>query len=280
MKIFIFLIFSFNIYAQSDLESIVNFVDQNETEISSNDQQQDRKQKKIELPKSLQFIYGFKDLDNFDLKTISFKNDQELAKMIQDNPSYDYVFDQAYQEIQEYCFIEDLSDENLAKCEALQEKMMEIVYYFEEDQTSGGKVEDLFGISLDGKNFTLNEISIDSNQEYYNGYIDNDRYGPGLKGKVNVGNNNIDINQLDLDSVICEYKKLVEIEADISSELVQLLIDQMEEALLDYSVSIEDRNEIFCLLNSYYHSNEMYDEIIEFLYLNMPDPNNMADCSE
>ncbi|MEE2671356.1 MAG: hypothetical protein VYA54_06590 [Bdellovibrionota bacterium] len=210
-----------------------------------------------------------------DLKIIESETDlKALAQSIQSDKKLYAKYDEIYQELQIIPFTEDLSEAEQAYIDKLFERMSEINEHFTFEEIPGGDTEAIFGITHDGHKFTENEIKADPNREYFDGHLDEDRNSLALKGvhtpdEFESFNNNIE-------TIICHFENRAELE--LPQDVIHALVQNLELALVSSETSLEDKLAIYCLLSNFYEANELYDRLIDFLYLNMPDSDSFIGC--
>lgn len=207
---------------------------------------------------------AYKNLETFNVNTISSDSIQEIIKLIKIREDEYALFDEAYQETQIKCF-DDLSVIEERNCGLIMELFQQIRNEFDE---SDGNAEQIFGINLNGASVTYNNtIKVDPNGEYLDqGILNNDRYSVYMK----IGMKNLLIlkDPEVLKNVLCHYYEKNQL--NLSPEFMSLMVAIIKNMEGINSKDKDAQNLRFCLLSDFFLFNEMYDYFDE-LIINLED---------
>lgn len=286
----IFFFWSNLLHAQGDIDQILTHINSQGIIESSESVQEDDVNwdyEFTELDKSLGFVKAYENLESFNLSMV--RDISTLSSEII-NKNLVEVFDHHYSETKFHCEVilaPELNSEGEVpknftkgpehfKCDdilAIYETFNdEIDKQLKQKESPGGKVEDLFGITLDGIQITENEVrDADPNYELMLESEQTPNRNSVLeKNHIAESSKNQDIS-LEVADAICNVQQRIEF--NIEKNILQDSIQVLKDSLIDLADTIElsEKQNAFCTLYEYWETEGNYDEIIEFLYLHQPE---------
>jgi hypothetical protein len=303
LLILIFISWSTLLHANGDLFKIMNEIQANgiqepSEKTNSNNQtanqsDEDRQSEPdwdfdfTSIDKSLSFVTAYEDMENFNLlmvKDITNFSTQIIKKNLVE------VFDNHYSETKFYCDVmiaPELDDEGEIpedfvktpehfKCDdiiAIYDSFnTEIDRQLNLDDLPGGKVADLFAITLQGEKVTENEVrDHDPNYDIMLQSEQTPNRNSVIEKHHVVKEEKKSEGEIDLTDAICNIQKRIELKVEDS--VLKNSIKVLKDSLVDLGdeVELKDKQVAFCTLYDYWVAVDNYDEIMMFLYLHQPE---------
>jgi len=208
---------------------------------------------------------------------------QQLARNLQNSETLLEQYNQYYGENQEFCLMNE-DELFFESCEALDELFIEINELIDSDQmTMSESFESLTsdmgsGIETDGAPITYNTAtgSDPHHQLHMESETTPGRYSalnklPPPSEREKIFDLERTESDMDFTVEVCELNdKLKGNDFESFESLADTMLPQLERKLVDDSVDLQVRIDIFCILKAYYTRKGMHDELFTFLFLNIP----------